>query len=862
MRIRLSSFAALLILTVAFCGTALAGTVYEIRNDGTTGPNVFPDLQTFQDDVVDAGILASGDVIEIYNDDDSLYAPIDLPPGYVVTIRSVGGQHTISGGFDISGGFGGGSNIVIENVHMLNNTGGNGVYFQPGGGGTLAVKNSIIENFYSGGMELGGGTTTTITNTVFKNNGNYNAFLISDNGLGVDVNVIMDSSAPMYTHWTSDNTGAAIGIYTPSIAYGAVEVGFDVAGGKRLVVDGSIQASQIAPTVHEAGPGIIIEKTGAGVLRLNGNIAYNQNSHYKDDKIPGDEDIFDYGNFNLNITEGTVHFGENLYWYGYDMNNPDPDLTVNDKVVESGRIHVGEKGVFKPSITAGNMEERLADGFKSWDAAVTAFRLEGFTSEKGASLQVGGVSSMPFVGRNQIGGTITDTTLYYRIASISDPVHSNTVKSLSINNRLMEAYLELCQWSSHDTVLDDPTQYDSLQLRVERIENLAILEGVGSYADVYRRMEGLSEYERDMLDDIYARGGAGSDIGFLQTIGGSIVQNSMLALRHNQAGLISRINTRLTGYHKEELELQPEITGSEVCYYSDNDPYVRYGEMWASIDQAWMTQNDVDTLAGYRYNSTGVTIGYDHHWDNMIVGGALNYTSGKMKLENNSGTRTDVDNVIAAVYASWASDGWYASGTGFAAYGWNSSESTFSMPPISFLKSKTGNYATSSMGLNFETGYMMETELVGLPIRVTPYGSVTYARLHRGSTRDVGATDGTTSFDRQFRTGNWNVWDTALGVRVSMPMDGDGYILIPSVDLAWTRTMGDATANAGDVHFIHDPSAAWRIPLMASNRSSYRGVAGLDARFANNLTIGGSYELEYRHKFWKNQFNIRASLEF
>lgn len=860
MRIRLSSFAALLILTVAFCGTALAGTVYQIKAGGS-GTNVYPDLQSFKEDVVDMGYLVSGDVIEIYNDDNSLTAPIPLDAQFKVTVRSMGGKHTISSGFRIVGA--GVPDLSIENV-VISNASGIGVDFRPNtNDGTLTIKNSVIENSGGSGLALIGGTTTTLTNTSFINNENSNAFSINNtSGITTEVNVNITSAAPLYTYWKSNETDRVITINT-NVNYGGDEVNlnFDVAGGRRLVVDGTIWGTQVTTTDKYAYPNINFEKTGTGTLRLNGGIWYDQNTDYQDpDK--DDDNIDDNGSFNMHIAEGTMHFDKSFRWNSFDRNNPDPDLTYDDRFYSNGSLHVGKKGTIKPSIEAGDLEERIKDGYDTFHADNTYFELEQFTSEKGARLEVGGISSMPFVGTNKIGNLTTAFKLFYHIASISDPVHSNTAKSLSVNNRLMEAYLELCNWDSHETVLDDPTQYDSIQLRIERIENLAILDGVGGYADIYRRMEDLSEYERDMLDGIYNRGGTGSDLGFLQTIGGHIVQNAMLAMHHNQANLIKKINSRLTSYHKEELEYEPQVTGSEVCYYSNENPFVRYGEMWASIDQQWMTQGDVDTLAGYHYNSSSVSIGYDHHWDNMIVGGVLNYTHGNMKMKNNRATKADVDSVIAAVYASWALDGWYMSGTAFTGYGWNSSESSYSLPPIDVLKSKTGNYATSSLGVNFETGYMMETDLVGVPLRVTPYGSLGYARIHRGSARETGADDGTSKFNRQFRSGNWNTWDAALGVRVSVPMDGDGYTLIPSIDLAWTRTMGNAKANGGDVHFIRDPSTTWGLPLMASNRSSYRAVAGLDARFANNVTVGGSYELEYRHKFWKNQFSLNASMDF
>ncbi len=49
---------------------------------------------------------------------------------------------------------------------------------------------------------------------------------------------------------------------------------------------------------------------------------------------------------------------------------------------------------------------------------------------------------------------------------------------------------------------------------------------------------------------------------------------------------------------------------------------------------------------------------------------------------------------------------------------------------------------------------------------------------------------------------------------------------------------------------------------MSDSRNALRLAAGLDARFGNNITVGASYELEWRPQFWKNQLNLAASVDF
>lgn len=880
MRIRLLSLIVVFAAVLCCAVSAHAGTVYQIRDGDTSGSPVYPSLAAFQAAIIaNPAMLQDGDVIELCNDDYTLAAPLRLPTHLNLTIRSVGGQHTLYGGVYVPNTTSPDSHrIKIGNVLLTA-----GDYGVEGDHSTIDVSNSTITGNARGGMLLYGDTRTTLHNVVFTENDGVNAFriLATDPSENPEVDVIVDGNAPLYTHWASDLTGTAISItgagrelgfnpllppdYQPSVT----SLDFTIAGGKTLSIAGAITSTNLndsysktdlsaAPPVLDYYAGMAntkITKNGDGVLKLLGSVSYTLRNGYEENHPDYTEDQYDLGMNILDIQQGTVHFGDKFLWYGFDVNQ---NKASASKIVNNGVINVGKNGTFKPSIAAGDLEERI--NLDTFTADASYFLLDRFTSEQGAKLEVGGISSMPVIGTNRVGNTTTTRTVWYQVASIADGDNSNTVKTLSVNNRLMEAYLELANWSSHNTVY--PDVFDCLQLRIARVENLDTLEGVGSYADVYRRMEGLSEAERDMLDAIYARGGAGSDLGFLQTIGGQIVQNSLLALRHNQANLIGKINKRLTAYQKEELELEPQISGSEVCYYSDYDPVNNYNALWASIDQTWMTQRDVADMAGYRYNANSLTIGYDHHWDNMIAGGALNYSSGTMKLRNQTSTKNEVDSLMAALYASWAMDGWYVSGSLFAAHGWNDSESGFYLPGISSMTAKTGNYATNSIGVNSEFGYMMETDLVGIPLRVTPYGSLTFARMKRDAVRESGAGGDTVNMDRQFRSASWNAWDAAIGVRVAVPIEGNGYMLIPSIDAAWTRTMGDPTTSGGDAYFIKNPSAAWHIPFMGDSRNSVRLATSLDARFGNNVTAGLSYELEWRNQFWKNQLNLTASVDF
>lgn len=542
-----------------------------------------------------------------------------------------------------------------------------------------------------------------------------------------------------------------------------------------------------------------------------------------------------YSNVNFNIANGK---GFTLQG-GFDADNSfvvkkgagtlrfNDDVVANSLAIEEGTVRKGfganiETDTLK--IGSGAVFNTTLDYAYITGEYASYVRTDTLTLEEGARIEISGISGLS-AGRHEIEV----------ISGIQNVV--DIPGSMNTSNGLL------------NTVF---SQESGVLTLTANVRDLKAIKGVGIYADVYRLMD-LSETERDILDSIYYSGVNRGTLGHLQTIGGSIVQDTMLAMRHNQANLTNKINTRLTAYHKDEL--LPQISGSDSICHSDYDPVQGGTTFWASLDQTLMRQRDVENLAGYRYNAQDLALGHEWHIDNIIVGGALDWTHGKMKLDNRSSTRADVDTLIAALYASWALDGWYLSGTGFVGYGWNSAESDYITH-----KAETGDFNTSTLGVNAEGGYMMETDFMGFPMRVTPYGTIGYSRIHRSAVTESGASH----LNRHFRASNWNAWEGGAGVRISAPIErSNGHILIPTLDAAVIRTNGSAKdEDTPDIWFVDRPGQGWNLGMMSDNRTAYRLAGGLDARIRDNVTIGGKYEFEWRENFHKHQLNITAVVDF
>ncbi len=849
MRIRFDIRVWLLACLLAPCLTAAAlGQEYHIQQGGT-GPNTYFTLEAFR---LAVPVLNDGDVIVLYNDDiGSLTDGFDFGLNKRVTVRTADGrQYIVKGQPDqfltTNYLFAAGDEsdptsrptMTLENLHVLDNTQlTSGVVYLAGGAGsnrgTLNVSNSIFEN-NGGDIDVIGNATVNLLNTQFINNRIVNGLYV-DNiaGESTSINLAVDANGPRTTKWVSDQTNLT-GIFINN--GGTVAINADVAQGKNLDIRGYISNDSGDP--DNPNNRVTITKTGAGVMKLwNGG----------------------GGNIDINIQEGILHFGPNSAW----ITNYDPATST----VTNNTIHVGSNGVFKVTWNPGNVEEYYQNGSPqnmNRSDTISQFLLTRFTSDPGARTEIGNISMFPVTPITQAKGadSTSTTTWTYGQGVILVPkgtTEANTPAStMNIDNRLMKA-----TWKSGDS--SDPNLNTTVEaaiadkdvwiLHLERLNGLAVLDGVGDYADVYRRLDTLTEEERDALDHIYATGGiGGAELGYLQTLGGVMVQNSMVAMRQNYNNLWRRVNQRLTSFHREELEM--EVTGSDFCY-SDQDPSTQYGELWAYIDQTWHNQDDVENIAGYTYNPYGLGIGYEKHMDEWIFGGVMQYDGGKMKLKSHGATHTDVDNLLLTGYASWASEGYYLTGGAHLGYGWNNSISSYTMPGL-VSTANSGNYSTSLYGASVEGGYMMSTGYGDFPLRVTPYAGLGYARINREGFTETGAG----SLNRRFAKADWDMWEFTAGFRLSMPIERKGYVLIPSADVSFVRTMGTPGGDSNCVTLISNPAGTWNPEVMGANRSALHISAGLNARFGDNWDVGMGYDFEWRKQGISNQLNLNVTKGF
>ena len=252
-----------------------------------------------------------------------------------------------------------------------------------------------------------------------------------------------------------------------------------------------------------------------------------------------------------------------------------------------------------------------------------------------------------------------------------------------------------------------------------------------------------------------------------------------------------------------------------------------------------------------------IGIGYEKHDGAWIFGGLFRYDRGAVKLKSRSATRTDIDSFQLAGYASWAQNGYYATGAVHAGVGWNRETSSYGLPGLPGAVAK-GDFLTGMLGISSEFGYMMDGYLWGNNFRVIPHGGISYARLDREAFTESGGG----GLNRHFDGSAWDLIELGGGMRLAMPIERDGYIVLPYLDASYQHSFGAPARGKTDVTLLANPAGKWRAEVIDSIRSSVNIATGVSARLHSGLTIGAEVDLEFRRNGLAAQVNMSLSKGF
>jgi hypothetical protein len=432
-------------------------------------------------------------------------------------------------------------------------------------------------------------------------------------------------------------------------------------------------------------------------------------------------------------------------------------------------------------------------------------------------------------------------------------------------------------------------------------------KGLTSFADIYRKRTDIGLYNRELLDDFYMTGVMSDELlKLLQEeeedkpiIGGGDYTNYHQAyrasLRHFDRQIKSRVNNRnrpmyapaqqyggIDVYNNIGPQPQPRAYSQAVarpmardnisrdqwgpcigapeklCYYEQPRPQPKpkqnnfFDHVWVNGYVADTDQDSKGNLIGYKYNSYGFALGYDHDFTPALnLGAAVHYAHGHVRNKTGRVQATgDVDEYMAAVYGKYKPAATYLSG---AAGGGRLVNKTIVRSSSVDAEAKRG---ANAFFVNAELGYDFGLLYPEHKFLFETYVGADWKNISEGaySERGLGA--------RHFDSMSWNIVDLLAGFRLAKDFDANSMWLTPQIDIAYARNVGDRDVQT-TANFVNSTGGSWRVYGLSENPNTIRGTLNLKvnlkgAPIALNFGMG----MDFRPDYLDTQYYITFRYDF
>ncbi|MCC8167411.1 MAG: autotransporter outer membrane beta-barrel domain-containing protein [Planctomycetes bacterium] len=243
----------------------------------------------------------------------------------------------------------------------------------------------------------------------------------------------------------------------------------------------------------------------------------------------------------------------------------------------------------------------------------------------------------------------------------------------------------------------------------------------------------------------------------------------------------SRINTIMA-----ERRGMVERFGSDAGMASYNMNSNLANRIWVSPFYTWQDMGEKDNYEGFDYKAWGASLGYDHAFGPVTIGGAFTYSRGDLDVDNVNDDNT-IDNYAVSLYANFYS--------------------------------RTGFFATLSGGFN--------------------YGDNDMERWIANGAGAGGATGGWQRDDNHTNT----YW---VGGKVGYDWKlSPNFTLTPSVGLYWSESKGSSytsTGAMGNLHYDKITQKSLMLPIDLAAR--YRVDLGSDSSVTFKVAGGYAYNFK------------------
>ncbi len=278
--------------------------------------------------------------------------------------------------------------------------------------------------------------------------------------------------------------------------------------------------------------------------------------------------------------------------------------------------------------------------------------------------------------------------------------------------------------------------------------------------------------------------------------------------------------------------LLPGLTGGGAS--ADKSLLSRLG-VFANGEGTFGNQKATNQEPGSDFHTAGMTLGADYRVkDNLILGGAFGFNTGKANLDDNGGDFSATGYSFSGYGSFYISDKFYVDS--IATFGWNNYDTRRNVTFDATTATATGSPNGTQFEISVNTGYNFN---VG-PLTVGPTARVNYINVSIDGFRESGAG----VFDLSVESQRIESLTTDFGARVSYAISTRFGVLVPFFRAEWEHEfMGSSRLITGSL--VADPLGTQFSAATNSPTRDYCNLGtGISAQFKHGIGSFISFETQ------------------
>jgi outer membrane autotransporter protein len=363
----------------------------------------------------------------------------------------------------------------------------------------------------------------------------------------------------------------------------------------------------------------------------------------------------------------------------------------------------------------------------------------------------------------------------------------------------------------------------------------------GDLSNVLGEIQGLPASEHDKVyaslsPDTYSDISQGVSAG-IQASTGSL-QQRMQSVRLGDASSVARSTTFSDG--KPVMLAYNGSSGRLGGLLGDAATGSRQGMygLWVNAFGQKGDQESDAAHAGFNYNVSGLTLGFDHDFTpNVLAGISLGYARTNLHLDRGLGDG-DVNSTMFSAYGSYFDENGYIDGT--LSLGGNRYANVRHVLLMGSPRTAYSYHDGQLLSVSVTGGYYFKLS----EWTWEPFASLQYSSLDEDSFDETGA--GAVSLNVDARRTQYLASD--LGVRFRRALERSNGFLIPELSIAWNHDF-DIDGRFVTASFAGSPNATFSVPGQEIERDGARLGAGVSYVNKKGLTSSLRYGAEVRDDY-------------